>query len=178
MEQGTEQQEVENNSKEGINRIIKKPIGLLPRKIHEEYANVERFNELCGAISRYYNSGLKINTDWIDEYNMLIEIIPLTKNISQEKSDIELLNQSVNAIIERTMIDEVSIYSLLQKYDDGRPDKVWSIGDKTTDGIIVGFKNDGFGNYWYALTDTPSEWQKEQGMKNGWAWIFQLKEAI
>ncbi len=90
----------------------------------------------------------------------------------------KFVDKNINEVIDGSMIDEVSIYSVLQKYDDGRPDKVWSIGDKTIYGNIVGFNNDGFGNYWYALTDTPSEWQKEQECKNGWAWIFQLEEAI
>lgn len=74
------------------------------------------------------------------------------------------------------MIETVSVFALLQKYDDGRPDKVWSIGDITKDGKIVEFKKDKNG-YWYALTDTPSEWQANRGQKNGWSWIFQL-EAV
>ena len=77
---------------------------------------------------------------------------------------------------QKVMIEDVTVFSLLQKYDDGRPDKVWSIGDMTKDGKITSFAK-GKGGYWYALTDTPSEWQKEQGMKNGWSWILQL-EAV
>jgi hypothetical protein len=77
---------------------------------------------------------------------------------------------------QKAMIEDVTVFSLLQKYDDGRPDKVWTIGDKTKDGVIVSFAK-GTGDYWYALTDTPSEWQKERGQKNGWSWIFQL-EAV
>lgn len=70
--------------------------------------------------------------------------------------------------------DKGTVESLLQKYDDGRPGKIWSVGDKTKDGIIVSFKKSETG-YWYALTDTPSEWQKSNGAKNGWSWIFQLE---
>jgi hypothetical protein len=36
------------------------PLGLIPKKIHDERVKMERFNEVCGAISRYYNAGLKI----------------------------------------------------------------------------------------------------------------------
>lgn len=74
------------------------------------------------------------------------------------------------------MIEDVKVFALLQKYDDGRPDKVWSIGDKTKDGVITDLCQDPNG-LWYALTDTPSEWQKERGCKNGWSWIFQLEVA-
>ncbi len=77
---------------------------------------------------------------------------------------------------QKAMIEDVTVFSLLQKYDDGRPDRVWSIGDITKDGKITSFAK-GTGDYWYALTDTPSEWQKERGQKNGWSWIFQL-EAV
>jgi hypothetical protein len=49
------------------------PLGLIPKKIHDERVKMERFNEVCGAISRYYNAGLKINIEWIEEYNELVE---------------------------------------------------------------------------------------------------------
>jgi hypothetical protein len=78
---------------------------------------------------------------------------------------------------EKGMIETVKVFALEQIYDDGRPNEVWSIGDKTKDGIIVDFAK-GSGDYWYALTDTPSEWQKEQGQKNGWSWIFQLERVV
>jgi hypothetical protein len=70
--------------------------------------------------------------------------------------------------------ENTTVESLLQQYDDGRPDKVWSIGDKTKNGTIVSFAKQEIG-HWYALTDTPSEWQKKQGFENGWSWIFQLE---
>ena len=44
------------------------PIGLIPKHIHDS----KRFNEVCGAISRYFNAGLKIPVEWIEEYNKLI----------------------------------------------------------------------------------------------------------
>lgn len=72
------------------------------------------------------------------------------------------------------MIDDVTVYALLQKYDDDRPNKVWSIGDNTKDGKILSFMKSEAG-YWYAVTDTPSEWQKDRGSKTGWSWIFQLE---
>jgi hypothetical protein len=52
---------------------IKPPIGLIPKEFHNNMVKTERFNEVCGAISRYYNAGLKINIEWINEYNELID---------------------------------------------------------------------------------------------------------
>jgi hypothetical protein len=49
------------------------PIGLIPKRFHIDRVNAERFNDVCGAISRYYNAGLKINIEWIEEYNELVE---------------------------------------------------------------------------------------------------------
>ena len=51
----------------------KPPIGLMPRKIHEENVKAKRFNEVCGAITRYYNTGMEIDIEWIEEYNELIK---------------------------------------------------------------------------------------------------------
>ena len=52
---------------------IKPPLALIPKRFHDERVRAERFDEVCGAIARYYNAGLKINTEWIEEYNELIE---------------------------------------------------------------------------------------------------------
>lgn len=56
------------------------PLGLTPKKIHDERVKTERFNEVCGAITRYYNAGLKIKIEWIEEYNELIENVKDSKN--------------------------------------------------------------------------------------------------
>ena len=40
---------------------IRPPLGLIPKKFHDERVKVERFNEVCGVIARYYNAGKKIN---------------------------------------------------------------------------------------------------------------------
>jgi hypothetical protein len=77
-------------------------------------------------------------------------------------------------MIEKGMIEMVKVFALEQTYDDGRPNEIWHIGDKTKNGIIVDFAKS-TGDYWIAITDTPSEWQKQQGQKNGWSWIFQLE---
>lgn len=50
---------------------IRPPLGLMPKKFHD----VERFNEVCGAIARYYDAGLKINIEWIEEYNELVDCV-------------------------------------------------------------------------------------------------------
>ena len=55
--------------------VIKPPLGLVPKRFHDERVNAERFNQVCGAISRYYNAGMKINIEWIEEYNDLVEIV-------------------------------------------------------------------------------------------------------
>ena len=53
--------------------VIKPPLGVTLRKIHDEKVKLARFADLCGAIYRYYNSGRKIPIEWIEEYNELIE---------------------------------------------------------------------------------------------------------
>ena len=55
--------------------VIKPPLGLIPKKFHDERVKVERFNEVCGAIARYYDAGLKINIEWIEEYNDLVDTL-------------------------------------------------------------------------------------------------------
>ena len=47
----------------------------MPKKIFEDLKNSERFSDICGAISRYYNSNLEIPIEWVKEYNDLIKNI-------------------------------------------------------------------------------------------------------
>ena len=54
---------------------IRPPLGLIPKKFHDERVKIERFNEVCGAIARYYDAGMKINIEWIEEYNELVESV-------------------------------------------------------------------------------------------------------
>ena len=54
---------------------IKPPLGLIPKKFHDKRVKVERLNEVCGAIARYYDAGMKINIEWIEEYNELVECV-------------------------------------------------------------------------------------------------------
>lgn len=68
-------------SKERVDRAIngflestksmKPPMGVTPRFIIEE----KRFNDLRGAINRYAIDGFKIDLDWVDEYNELLDKI-------------------------------------------------------------------------------------------------------
>ena len=51
----------------------KPPIGLYPRKLFEERIIVERYNDVCSAISRYYDEGYRLPIHWIEEYNELVE---------------------------------------------------------------------------------------------------------
>lgn len=54
---------------------IKPPLGLMPKVIHERNTKIERLNAVCGAIARYYDAGMKIKIEWIEEYNELIECV-------------------------------------------------------------------------------------------------------
>lgn len=54
---------------------IKPPLGLKPKQLHYETVRIERFKEVCGAITRYANTGMEINIEWIKEYNELIQSI-------------------------------------------------------------------------------------------------------
>lgn len=47
----------------------KPPLGLMNEKLHAE----QRYLSVCSAISRYYNAGLKIPIEWVEEHNKLIE---------------------------------------------------------------------------------------------------------
>ena len=62
----------------------KPPIGLIPKEFHEIQVKQSRFNDVCGAITRYYNEGLKINIEWIEEYNELVEY--LTNNQPKQRT--------------------------------------------------------------------------------------------
>ncbi len=52
---------------------IKPPIGVCPKDIWERNNKVKRLNDIREAIARYYDAGLKIKVEWIEEYNELIE---------------------------------------------------------------------------------------------------------
>lgn len=60
-------------SNSGRSSEVKVPIGLTPKKYHDKKVNSERFNDVREAISRYYDAGLKIDIEWIEEYNELID---------------------------------------------------------------------------------------------------------
>ena len=57
---------------------IEPPLGLIPKRFHDvffERVKEERLNKVRGAIARYYNAGLKINIEWIEEYNELVDCV-------------------------------------------------------------------------------------------------------
>ena len=61
-----------------IGNAIEPPLGLIPKRFHDvffERVKEERLNKVRGAIARYYNAGLKINTEWIEEYNELVACV-------------------------------------------------------------------------------------------------------
>jgi hypothetical protein len=51
----------------------KPPLGLIPKIFYDKRVKVERFNEVFGAIARYYDARLKIKIEWIEEYNELVD---------------------------------------------------------------------------------------------------------
>lgn len=50
-------------------------LGLTPIEIRERDFKINRFNEVCEAISRHYNAGNIIPPSWITEYNNLVEFV-------------------------------------------------------------------------------------------------------
>jgi hypothetical protein len=61
--------------KKNAKAILKPPMGLIPKKIHDEQVKAKRFNEVCIAMVGYYRAGLKINMEWVEEYNELVETV-------------------------------------------------------------------------------------------------------
>ena len=50
-------------------KLKEPPIGIIPKYIHNE----KRLDDLRAAIARYFEAGLKIPVEWIEEYNDLME---------------------------------------------------------------------------------------------------------
>jgi phage gp29-like protein len=50
-------------------RSSKPPLGLLPMKLH----NDKRIEDITEAVVRYFEFGMAIPKEWIEEYNDLIE---------------------------------------------------------------------------------------------------------
>jgi hypothetical protein len=63
------------NTEQQMEEITKPPLGLIPKRFYEQRVKVERFNEVCGAIARYYDARLKIKIEWIEEYNELVDYL-------------------------------------------------------------------------------------------------------
>lgn len=66
---------------QGHFQLKEPPIGLMPKHIHDS----KRFSDVCSAILRYFNAGLKIPVEWINEYNAFIENNKEEKNDEEEK---------------------------------------------------------------------------------------------
>lgn len=50
-------------------QVKKPPLGVEPKYI----ADYQRFIDISKAISRYWDAGLKIPLEWVEEYNELVE---------------------------------------------------------------------------------------------------------
>lgn len=59
-------------------KLIKPPLGLIPKGLYYEQIRTNRIQEVKSAIDRYLKAGLSINEEWIREYNELLD----TKDIS------------------------------------------------------------------------------------------------
>lgn len=55
-----------------VGSVTKQPLGLTPKKFHEDAVKKIRLNEIREAIVRYYDAELEIDIAWIEEYNELI----------------------------------------------------------------------------------------------------------
>jgi hypothetical protein len=65
----------------------KPPLGLIPKRFYDQRVKVERFNEVCGAIARYYDARLKIKIEWIEEYNILVDYFNKSEKELEIKRD-------------------------------------------------------------------------------------------
>lgn len=48
---------------------------------------------MCGAIARYYNAGLKVNIEWVEEYNELVECVGKHYDHIKQELDIEKIKE-------------------------------------------------------------------------------------
>ena len=58
------------NDKRMINKQPKPPLGLMPHSVFL----LRRLEEIFQAIERYYEASMQIPIEWIEEYNLLIEM--------------------------------------------------------------------------------------------------------
>jgi hypothetical protein len=58
------------NDKRMINKQTKPPLGLMPHSVFL----LRRLEEIFQAIERYYEASMQIPIEWIQEYNLLIEM--------------------------------------------------------------------------------------------------------
>lgn len=61
------------------------PLGLTPKSIYLKNSRNERFNEVCGAIKRYWDADKEIPIEWILEYNTLLQIINRDKEDANKR---------------------------------------------------------------------------------------------
>jgi hypothetical protein len=87
---------------------VKPPLGLMPRKLHSERVNTERYNEVCAAIARYVDARLKINIEWIEEYNDLVELVD---NYQLGKLNEELPDDCAPFLPDRELLDFAQEFS-------------------------------------------------------------------
>lgn len=55
-----------------MRNIEKPPLGIMPKDLYYQRIELQRLADLCATISRYYNAGLPIRMEWVEEYNELV----------------------------------------------------------------------------------------------------------
>ena len=63
-----------------MTNIVKPPLGLTPRWIHE----MERFEEIISAMKRYSEAGIPIPIEWIEEVDELYDRTMVFETIEQK----------------------------------------------------------------------------------------------
>lgn len=72
MDDSLKKEEVDTEQANESKQYQRPPLGVIPKKFHQEQVDAKRLQEVCGAIERYYEDNRPINLEWIEEYNELI----------------------------------------------------------------------------------------------------------
>lgn len=61
------------------------PIGLIPKKYHQEMVDVQRFADISLAINRYAVAKMEVPIEWLEEYEELKNTPHISNLIKQTK---------------------------------------------------------------------------------------------
>lgn len=87
--------------KEEVNNkpLKKPPLGLIPKHIHNEKVAKERLKEIAEAIGRYKQAGLVVSSEWIKEWDELLDKFREERNRGQKKEDMKGVMDDINKTI-------------------------------------------------------------------------------